>query len=52
MGITLLMIAEHFDLSVGSVLGFSSVIAPYLILNYDAEQWCRAHPSASRSRSG
>jgi simple sugar transport system permease protein len=35
MGITLLMIAGHFDLSVGSVLGFSSVIAPYLILNYD-----------------
>jgi simple sugar transport system permease protein len=35
MGVTLLMIAGHFDLSVGSVLGFSSVIAPYLILNYD-----------------
>ena len=35
MGITLLMIAGHFDLSVGSVLGFSSVIAPYLILNYE-----------------
>jgi simple sugar transport system permease protein len=34
MGVTLLMIAGHFDLSVGSVLGFSSVIAPYLILNY------------------
>ena len=28
MGVTLLMIAGHFDLSVGSVLGFSSVIAP------------------------
>jgi simple sugar transport system permease protein len=36
MGVTLLMISGHFDLSVGSVLGFSSVIAPYLILNYDA----------------
>lgn len=35
MGVTLLMIAGHFDLSVGSVLGFASVIAPYLILNYD-----------------
>jgi simple sugar transport system permease protein len=35
MGVTLLMIAGHFDLSVGSVLGFSSVIAPYLMLNYD-----------------
>lgn len=35
MGVTLLMIAGHFDLSVGSVLGFSSVIGPYLILNYD-----------------
>jgi simple sugar transport system permease protein len=34
MGVTLLMIAGHFDLSVGSVLGFSSVVAPYLILNY------------------
>lgn len=35
MGVTLLMIAGHFDLSVGSVLGFASVIAPYLILNYE-----------------
>ena len=35
MGVTLLMISGHFDLSVGSVLGFSSVIAPYLMLNYD-----------------
>jgi simple sugar transport system permease protein len=34
MGVTLLMIAGYFDLSVGSVLGFSSVVAPYLILNY------------------
>jgi simple sugar transport system permease protein len=37
MGVTLLMIAGHFDLSVGSVLGFSSVIAPYLILNYGTD---------------
>jgi simple sugar transport system permease protein len=37
MGITLLMIAGHFDLSIGSVLGFSSVIAPYLILNYGTD---------------
>jgi simple sugar transport system permease protein len=35
MGVTLLMIAGHFDLSVGSVLGFSSVIAPYMMLHYD-----------------
>jgi simple sugar transport system permease protein len=34
MGVTLLMIAGHFDLSVGSVLGVSSVIAPYLMLHY------------------
>lgn len=34
MGVTLLMIAGHFDLSVGSVLGFTSVIAPYLMVNY------------------
>ena len=39
MGVTLLMIAGHFDLSVGSVLGFSSVIAPYLILNYDTNPY-------------
>jgi simple sugar transport system permease protein len=35
MGVTLLMIAGHFDLSVGSVLGVSSVLAPYFILHYD-----------------
>lgn len=35
MGVTLLMISGHFDLSVGSVLGFSSVIAPYMMLHYD-----------------
>ena len=53
MGVTLLMIAGHFDLSVGSVLGFSSVIAPYLILNYDTNPTSRCSPpSASRSRSG
>ena len=39
MGVTLLMIAGHFDLSVGSVLGFSSVIGPYLILNYGTSPW-------------
>ena len=33
MAITMLMIAGHFDLSVGSVLGFSSVLVPYLMLN-------------------
>src|SRR3989304_6651712 len=31
MAITLLMIAGHFDLSVGSVLGFSSLLVPYLM---------------------
>ena len=30
MAITLLMIAGEFDLSVGSVLGISSVLVPYL----------------------
>lgn len=30
MGVTLLMIAGEFDLSVGSVLGFSAVIVPWL----------------------
>jgi simple sugar transport system permease protein len=35
MAVTLLMIAGHFDLSVGSVLGFSSMLVPYLMLNYD-----------------
>ena len=34
MAITLLMIAGHFDLSVGSVLGFSSLLVPYLMANY------------------
>jgi simple sugar transport system permease protein len=35
MAITLLMVAGHFDLSVGSVLGFSSMLVPYLMVNYD-----------------
>jgi simple sugar transport system permease protein len=35
MAVTLLMISGHFDLSVGSVLGFSSMLVPYLMLNYD-----------------
>jgi simple sugar transport system permease protein len=35
MAITLLMIAGHFDLSVGSVLGFTSFLVPYLMLNYE-----------------
>jgi len=33
MGITLLMIAGEFDLSVGSVLGASAVAVPYLVAN-------------------
>jgi simple sugar transport system permease protein len=35
MAVALLMIAGHFDLSVGSVLGFSSFLIPYLMLEYD-----------------
>jgi simple sugar transport system permease protein len=34
MGVTLLMIAGHFDLSVGSVLGLSSYFAPYLMIKH------------------
>jgi simple sugar transport system permease protein len=33
MAVTLLMIAGEFDLSVGSVLGFSSMLVPYLMVN-------------------
>lgn len=39
MAITLLMIGGHFDLSVGSVLGFTSFLVPYLMLNYDYPGW-------------
>src|SRR5215218_3763250 len=35
MAVTLLMIAREFDLSVGSVLGFSSMLVPWLIVNHD-----------------
>jgi simple sugar transport system permease protein len=35
MAVTLLMIAGHFDLSVGSVLGFSSMLVPYFMLHYN-----------------
>jgi simple sugar transport system permease protein len=35
MAITLLMISGHFDLSVGSVLGLSSMLVPYMMVNYD-----------------
>ena len=35
MAITLLMIAGHFDLSVGSVLGMSSMLVPYLMVTYE-----------------
>jgi simple sugar transport system permease protein len=34
MPVALLMIAGHFDLSVGSVLGFGSFLIPYLMLEY------------------
>jgi simple sugar transport system permease protein len=39
MAITLLMIAGHFDLSVGSVLGFTSFLVPYLMLNHGFPGW-------------
>jgi simple sugar transport system permease protein len=42
MAVTLLMIAGHFDLSVGSVLGFSSFILPYLMLQYGYSIWLAA----------
>jgi simple sugar transport system permease protein len=42
MAVTLLMIAGHFDLSVGSVLGFSSFIVPYLMLHYGYSVWVAA----------
>ncbi|HEV8685877.1 MAG TPA: ABC transporter permease [Gaiellaceae bacterium] len=42
MAVTLLMIAGHFDLSVGSVLGFSSFIVPYLMLEYGYSIWVAA----------
>lgn len=35
MAVTLLMIAGEFDLSVGSVLGITSVIVPFLMVNND-----------------
>lgn len=35
MAVTLLMIAGEFDLSVGSVLGISSVLVPYSMVEYD-----------------
>jgi simple sugar transport system permease protein len=34
MAVTLLMIAGEFDLSVGSVLGISSVLVPYSMVEY------------------
>jgi simple sugar transport system permease protein len=42
MAVTVLMIAGHFDLSVGSVLGFSSFIVPYLMFNYGYSVWLAA----------
>lgn len=35
MAVTLLMIAGEFDLSVGSVLGMSSILVPWLMVNHD-----------------
>jgi simple sugar transport system permease protein len=35
MAVTLLMVAGEFDLSVGSVLGISSVLVPYAMVEYD-----------------
>ena len=39
MAVTLLMIAGHFDLSVGSILGLSSLLVPYLMVNYEFPSW-------------
>ena len=39
MAVTLLMIAGHFDLSVGSILGLSSLLVPYLMVNYELPSW-------------
>jgi simple sugar transport system permease protein len=39
MAVTLLMIAGHFDLSVGSVLGFSSFIIAHLIVTSGLSGW-------------
>jgi simple sugar transport system permease protein len=35
MGVTLLMVSGHFDLSVGSVLGFSSFFVAYLMVTHE-----------------
>src|SRR5919205_1089548 len=35
MAVTLLMIAGHFDLSVGSALGLSSMLVPWLMVQHD-----------------
>lgn len=35
MAVTLLMVAGQFDLSVGSVLGVSSVLVPWFMINHD-----------------
>ena len=42
MAVTLLMIAGHFDLSVGSVLGFSSFIVADLIIHHGVNGWVSA----------
>ncbi|MDQ4030156.1 MAG: ABC transporter permease, partial [Actinomycetota bacterium] len=34
-----LMIAGHFDLSVGSVLGLSSMLVPYMMVNWGTPGW-------------
>jgi simple sugar transport system permease protein len=39
MAVTLLMVAGHFDLSVGSILGLSSLLVPYLMVNYELASW-------------
>jgi simple sugar transport system permease protein len=39
MAVTLLMIAGHFDLSVGSVLGLTSLLVPYLMVSEGWPSW-------------
>lgn len=39
MAVTILMISGHFDLSVGSILGLTSILVPYLMVNNDFPSW-------------
>ena len=48
IGVTLLMIGGHFDLSVGAVLGLTSYVAVELMRDYGMPpRWRRPRPSSS-----